>query len=426
MKKINVIGAGLAGCEASYQLAKLGYEVHLYDTKPDSMNEAQSSKDLLAELVCSNSFKSYLKTNASGLLKSEMESLGSLFIEAANFARIEGSDDLVVDREKFSGYITEKIRNNPNIKIISKEYTELTDEPTILASGPLTSSALSNSLMSVIGNSFFSFFDAASPLLFASTMDTSKMVKGSKYKVGDENSNYLNILLNKDQYFDFVDKLLSSPKVMTHDNSHFEGCLPIEVIASRGPNTLRFGPMSPKGITEDKDVFAVIQLRQDDAAKTLYNMVGFQTNLTYQAQKELITSLPGLENVKFARFGLMHKNTCVNAPAVLNRNLSLKSKPNIFLAGQLSGVEGYVESAAMGLLVSFYVRDYLEGKEPGYIPLNTMLGSLVNYLVMTSPKHFAPMNATYGILYSPNKKDKERVYDESLQAIEAWKTKNVK
>ena len=422
--KVRVIGAGLAGCEAAYYLANKGIEVELIDEKPTHFTPAHKNQDL-SELVCSNSLKSDAIDNACGLLKHEMRLIGSLFMEAADKNKLKAGQDLVVDRDNFSKYISDKVLNHPNIKFVNKVVTELPkdDVKTIVATGPLTESELSNDIQTVIGENMLSFYDSAAPLVFSSSLDMSKLYKKSRYDKGD--GDYLNSPLTKEQYYKFVDKLIESPTVILHDFEHFEGCLPIEVMAKRGPDTLRFGPMKAKGLEiegSETQPYAVVQLRQDDGANKLYNIVGFQTNLTFKAQKELISMLPGFENVKFARFGVMHRNTYILAPIAIDRNLSLKKIPNIKIAGQLSGVEGYVESTACGLLAAIYTYQELNNNyDP--IPLNTMMGSLINYLIMSSPKHFSPMNATYGILRAGTK-DKEQIYQNSLKSISEWKKKN--
>ena len=418
--KINIIGGGLAGSEAAYFLAENGYEVTLYDKKP-VLGEAFHTEKF-SELVCSNSLKSMNKDNACGLLKYEMMKLGSLSMEAAMKFRLPSGQDLVVDREQFSSYIDSKIRNHKNIKCVSKDVVELEegdDVINIITTGPLTSQGLLDHLKSKYFGDMLSFYDAAAPLVYFSSLDTSKMYFKSRYDKGD--GKYLNIPLNKEEYLKLVDDLKSGERVILHDFEHFEGCLPVEVMASRDVNTLRFGPLKPKGLEQD-DIrpYAVIQLRQDDAAGKLYNIVGFQTNLKFKEQKRIFSSIKGMENVKFARFGLMHKNTFIVAPSFLNRDLSLKKNKNVFIAGQFSGVEGYVESAATGLLCGYYVKQRLENKDFEPIPLNTMLGSLVNYLVMSSPKHFAPMNATYGILQLETRKDKLSIYEDSMEVISKW------
>lgn len=423
--KVRVIGAGLAGCEAAYYLANKGVEVELIDEKPTHFTPAHKSEHL-SELVCSNSLKSDAIDNACGLLKHEMRCIGSLFMESADNNKLKAGQDLVVDREGFSKYISNKIFNHPNIKFISKVVSELPNDDikTIITTGPLTEKDLSNDIQSVIGEQMLSFYDSAAPLVFASSLDLTKLYKKSRYDKGD--GEYYNCPLTKEQYYNFVDKIVESPTIILHDFEHFEGCLPIEVMAKRGPDTLRFGPMKAKGLEiegAETQPYAVVQLRQDDEAKKLFNIVGFQTNLTFKAQKELLSMLPGFENVKFARFGVMHRNTYILAPVALDRNLSLKKRPNIKIAGQLSGVEGYVESSACGLLAAIYTYQELTNSQYDPIPLNTMLGSLINYLIMSSPKHFSPMNATYGILRAGNK-DKEQIYQNSLKTISEWKKKN--
>lgn len=424
--KINIIGGGLAGVEASYYLARNGYKVNLYDLKPDKLGPAFHYKDFFGELVCSNSLKSVNKDNASGLLKGEMEALSSLIMEASKFSKLPSGQDLVVDREVFSSYITNKIKDNKNITIISKEVSELEegeDIYNIVCTGPLTSSPLIEYFKGKYSSSFCSFYDAASPLIYLSSLDTTNMYYKSRYDKGE--GKYLNVPLTSQEYYAFNDALVSGERVELHDFEHFEGCLPIETMASRGRDTLRFGPLKPKGLeTEGNRPYAVVQLRQDDVAGSLYNLVGFQTNLKYSEQKRILSMLPGFKDVKFARFGLMHRNTYISAPEALNRDLSLKNDSNTYIGGQFSGVEGYVESAATGLLAAIYLRLRLENKKGVYFPINTMMGSLVNYLVMSSPKHFAPMNANYGIYQYPFKMSKEEVYDYSIKSIEEWLKKN--
>ena len=421
MRTINIIGAGLAGTSAAYYLANRGYKINLYDQKPLLEGPFHSTK--FGELVCSNSLKSNEKDNACGLLKSELEVFDSLFMKAANFNKLASGSELAVDREGFSSYIDNAIRTNPNINIISKKFLDFkNDEIYIVCTGPLTDKEFLDRFKLLTGEETFSFYDAAAPLVYFSSLDTSKMYFKSRFDKGE--GKYLNIPLNKEEYEKFTNDLINGEKVILHDFEHFEGCLPIEVIASRGLLTLKCGPLQPKGLDFNNiKPYAVVQLRKDDAANSLYNMVGFQTNLTFKEQKRIFSSLPGMENVKFARFGLMHRNSYLNAPKVLNRNLSLKNHPNIFIGGQFSGVEGYVESAATGLLAAMYVTLYLENKT-SYIPLESMMGSLVNYLVMSSPKHFAPINACYGIFQSPLRREKLKAYELSINSLNKWKKDN--
>jgi methylenetetrahydrofolate--tRNA-(uracil-5-)-methyltransferase len=423
--KIHVIGAGLAGCEAAYLLARRGYAVDLFEMKPE-LGPAFHEKDLLAELVCSNSLKSLARDNASGLLKAEMKALGSLVMESAEKNRLPGGQDLSVDRTAFSRYITDKVLSLPNVRLVHEKVTSLEkgeDVINIVCSGPLTAPELVSFFQNEYASSFCSFFDAAAPLVYVDSLDLSKMYFKSRYDKGE--GSYLNVPLTKEEYEDFVRELCSAERAELHDFDHFEACLPVEVMAKRGIDTLRFGPLKPKGLeTENVRPYAVVQLRQDDVAGDLYNMVGFQTNLKYGEQKRVFSLLPGFSKARFARFGLMHRNTYINAPMALNRNLSLKQDRNTYVAGQFSGVEGYPESAASGLLAGYYVLERLEGKPFDPIPTDTMLGSLINYLVMSSPKHFAPMNATYGIYQYPYRMNKEEVYEHSSEVIPEWLGRN--
>lgn len=419
---VRVIGGGLAGSEAALFLARSGIKVKLYDMKPGKLSEAHHDKNSYAELVCSNSLKSEDPLSAPGILKSEMESLGSVVMEASKIAKVPSGQDLAVDRNVFSKYITDKIKANTNIELISENVSSINDDGTltIICTGPLTSSSLSEWISTIVGKSMLSFFDAAAPLIFKSSLETSSMFEGSRYGKGE--GKYLNIPMTKDQYFAFIKELTNAKRAVLHDFEHFEGCLPLEVMAMRGPDTLRFGPLKPAGLDCPKDTYAVVQLRQDDVAGSLYSPVGFQTNLTFPEQKRVFGMIPGLENAKYARFGLMHRNTYLNAPATLNRNLTLKNNDLIYVGGQLSGVEGYCESACTGLLAAIYALQRIKTGNESLIPLNTMMGSLVNYLMMSSPNHFAPMNATFGILCTTHsRKDKDLLRKESLEAIEAWK-----
>lgn len=422
---VRVIGAGLAGCEASLFLASKGVRVKLYDLKPQKLSEAQNDKDNYAELVCSNSLKSDIRDTAPGLLKNEMETLHSIIMEASKKAKIPSGQDLAVDRKLFSEYITRKIKGNELIEFISLDVEEIPLEDnriTIIATGPLTTSKLSSWLSSKLGGDMLSFYDAAAPLIFTSSIDMNKVFEGSRYNKGE--GKYLNCPMNKDQYFNFVHELVNAQKAVVHDFDHFEGCLPIETMAQRGPLTLKYGPLKSIGLDCPKDTFGVVQLRRDDVSGNMYGLVGFQTNLKFGEQKRVFSLIPGLENAKFARFGIMHRNTYINAPKYLNRDLSLKQYPNILIAGQLSGVEGYCESGACGLLAGIYAYMKINKNEVDYIPLQTMLGSLINYLVMSSYKNFAPMNATYGIYVSNNIKDHEECRKLSLESITEWIKKN--
>ncbi len=419
--KVNVIGAGLAGSEAAYFLASHGQEVSLFEQKP-ALGPAFHEKDLFAELVCSNSLKSVEKDNACGLMKFEMMKMGSLVMEAGYATRLPSGQDLAVDRVKFSEYITAKIKKNPLIHIYSQEVTSLVKDPetiNIVCTGPLTTSGLMDYFKAECGEDLLSFFDAAAPLVYFSSLDTSKMYFKSRYDKGE--GKYLNVPLDQSQYDKFCFDLAHAERITLHDFEHFEGCLPVEVMAQRGPDTLRFGPLKPKGLATDTiHPYAVVQLRQDDAAGDLYNMVGFQTNLTYPEQKRVLSSLPGFANVKFARFGLMHRNSYLCAPLVLNRDLSLKKDANTFIGGQFSGCEGYAESAAVGLLAAYYVLQRVRKQPFKEIPIHTMIGSLVNYLMMSSPKNFAPMNACYGIYQKRGFESKEEIFSNATKDVEEW------
>ncbi|MCI2068673.1 MAG: methylenetetrahydrofolate--tRNA-(uracil(54)-C(5))-methyltransferase (FADH(2)-oxidizing) TrmFO [Bacilli bacterium] len=423
--KINVIGAGLAGSEAAYFLASHGVEVFLYDQKP-TLGPAFHEPDKCGELVCSNSLKSVQKDNASGLLKAEMQEMGSLVMEAAYKYRLPSGQDLAVDREAFSAYITEKIKANPLIHRISARVDALEEKEDVInlvCTGPLTEAGLMDYFKSKYGAEFLSFFDAAAPLVYFDSLDISKMYFKSRYDKGE--GKYLNVPLNQEQYYSFAKNLASAQKVELHDFDHFEGCLPVETMAERGIETLRFGPLKPKGLSTDTiHPFAVVQLRQDDVAGSLYNLVGFQTNLTYPEQRRVLSSLPGFEKVRFARYGLMHRNSYLNAPSLLSPDLSLKNSPNTFIGGQFSGVEGYVESASSGLLAAYYILQRVRNKPFNPLPIHTMLGSLINYLLSSSPKRFAPMNACYGIYQYPFVEDKEAVYNNSIEAVKGWVKEN--
>lgn len=420
---VRVIGAGLAGSECALFLASRGIKVKLYDTKPAELGEAQSDKDVYAELVCSNSLKTRDPKSAPGILKAEMRALSSAVMAAAAKAEVPSGQDLAVDRKIFSGDITAKIKANPLIETVCEKVESIPEDGhlSVICTGPLTCGGLAGWLSSVMGEGMLSFFDAAAPLIFASSIDTSKTFEGSRWDKGE--GKYLNCPLTKEQYFAFVKELTGAKRALLHDFDHFEGCLPIEVMAARGPLTLRYGPLKPQGLKYPEGTYAVVQLRRDDAAGDLYGLVGFQTNLTYPEQKRVFCSIPGLENACFARFGLMHRNTYVNAPSVLNRDLTLKKRPDIMLGGQLSGVEGYCESAATGLLAGVYAWMKLEKNQVDLIPLNTILGSLVNYLVMSNPRHFAPMNATFGILAVDSVKDHQKCADDSMEAMKEWLTR---
>lgn len=436
MKEVWVIGGGLAGSEAAWQLAKRGVKVFLFEMRPTKSTPAHKT-DKLGELVCSNSLRSKEITKAVGLLKEELRILRSLIMEAALFSQIEGGKSLVVDREVFSGYITEKILNHPNIEVIREEVTEIPkDKLVIIATGPLTSEAMAKALLNLIETPYLHFYDAISPIVYAETINWEKVFIADRYGKEGEGI-YVNCPMNKEEYERFVEELLKAEKVPLHsfeDPKYFEGCLPIEVMAERGKDTLVYGPMKPVGLIDPrtgKEPYAVVQLRPENKEKTLYNMVGFQTKLKYEEQKRIFRMIPGLEKAEFARFGSIHRNTFVNAPLVLEKTLQLKKHPNVFLAGQITGVEGYVESTAMGLLAGINVARLVKNKPLTIPPRETAIGALIYYITEANPKYFQPMNINWG-LFPPldisRKIPKEKKYlllaERALKILNIWIEKN--
>ena len=410
--KVNVIGAGLAGCECAYMLAKNGIKVKLYEMKPGKKSEAHKSDDF-AELVCSNSLKSEEITNACGLLKKEMEMFGSIFIEAASIAKIPAGQALAVDRDVFSDYITKKIKENKNIEIISEEVKDIKslDGIVVVATGPLTSDELMKSISKLIGEDSLYFFDAAAPIVERESINMEIAYEMNRYgeRIGGD---YINLPMNKEQYENFYNELINAKRANRHEFDKlilFEGCMPVEEMAKRGKKTLVFGPLKPIGLDNPKTGeknYAVVQLRAENKEKTMYNLVGFQTSLSFPEQKRVFSMIPGLENANFIRYGVMHKNTYINGGRLLNSNFALKENKNIYFAGQISGVEGYVESAASGLIVAISIIENMKGKNIEF-PDNTMLGSLAKY-VSTENKNFQPMNANFGILKPLNEKIKDK------------------
>jgi methylenetetrahydrofolate--tRNA-(uracil-5-)-methyltransferase len=431
MEEVIVIGAGLAGSEAAWQLAKRGVRVILYEMRPQKLTPAHKT-GFFAELVCSNSLRSKDLTNAVGLLKEELRRLGSIIMESADINQIPGGKALVVDREKFAKYITEKLQNHPNIRLVCEEMTEIpTDRVVVVATGPLTSDPLAMSLAKLISEPFLHFYDAISPIVYAESIDWGKVFVADRY--GEEEGAYVNCPLTKEEYERFVQELLSAEKVPLHpfeEPKYFEGCLPIEVMAERGIDTLRYGPMKPKGLIDPrtgKEPYAVVQLRPENTERTLYNMVGFQTKLKYHEQERVFRLIPGLERAEFARYGSIHRNTFVNAPKVLTPYLQLKNYPNVFLAGQITGVEGYVESTAMGLVAGINAYRLIKGKDLVIPPPETAIGSLVHYLQFSNPKHFQPMNVNWGLFPEISGKRKikkeEKVralVERAFKALEDW------
>ena len=426
MKKIiNVIGAGLAGCEASYQIAKRGINVNLYEMKPSKMTPAHHSNNF-GELVCSNSLKSKSIENASGLLKEEMELLDSLIIKAAKASEVKAGQALSVDRDLFSKYITEEIKNNEYINVINEEVTSIPEGITIIATGPLTTDTLSIEIAKLLEEEHLYFYDASSPIIETSSINFDIAYKKSRYDKGD--ADYINCPFNKEQFMKFYEELINATRVPLHDfekELHFEACMPIEVIAKRGMKSLTFGPMKPVGLTapDGSKPYAVVQLRQDNAIGDLYNIVGFQTNLTFKEQDRVFKMIPGLENAKIYRYGVMHRNTYINAPKHLNKYMQLKKHSNIFFAGQLSGVEGYIESSASAIVAAINAVRLIKNESLLEIPLSTVLGSLLNYICNASEKDFRPMNSNYGIMINRSK-DKLEIATKSLTDLKQWKDYN--
>ena len=417
---VNVIGAGLAGCEAAWALARYGINVRLYEMKPQKFSPAHKYKGF-AELVCSNSLKAARLESAAGLLKTEMEMLGSLTVPCAKENSVEAGGALAVDREKFSDAVTEKIRTNPLIEVIEGEVTELPEGMTIIATGPLTNGAMAEIIKNLCGEGL-SFYDAAAPIVTYETLDKEKVFFASRYDRGD--ADYINCPMNKEEYLAFYEALISAERVQlkdfeTHPFSVYEGCMPIEVLAARGVDTMRFGPMKPVGITDvrtGKRPYAVVQLRRENKEATLFNLVGFQTNLKFGEQKRVFSMIPGLEDAEFMRYGVMHRNTFINSPELLNCDFSMRSNENIYFAGQITGVEGYMESAASGLIAGTAAARKILGLEKINLPRETMLGALTAYISDTfNSGKFQPMGANMGILPDigeriRDKKEKYGVY----------------
>ena len=433
-KPIIIIGGGLAGCEAAWQISKRGIDALLYEMKPVLFSQAHSSP-LLAELVCSNSFRSNAVENAVGLLKEEMRTMGSLVMDAADATAVPAGKALAVDRTLFSQYIEDKLAST-GLRIIREEITGIPkDSIVIIATGPLTSESLAQSISSVTGNEYLYFYDAISPIVEAQSIDYDKVFRASRYdSIGDGEGDYLNCPMTRDEYERFWTELSGGSEVPLRDFEDkrcFEGCLPVEVMARRGVKTLLFGPMKPVGLIDPKTgkrPYAVVQLRHENNEGTLYNLVGFQTKLTWPEQKRILRMIPGLEKADFARYGSIHRNTFINSPVLLNKSLRLRSDNNIFIAGQISGVEGYVESAAMGLLAGIHVCSYMTGNSIEPPPETTALGSLLRHITNADYKTFQPMNINFGLFPSLKqrapKKTRGRHYAErSLADLKLWKKK---
>lgn len=427
MNNCLVIGGGLAGVEAAAQLSMAGFKVELVEMKPVRFSPAHKSENL-AELVCSNSLKAERLGSAAGLLKYEMEMFGSVCVEAAKKCRVPAGGALAVDRDLFSEAVTKRIEADPNITVIREEITEIpTDRPVVVAAGPLASEALSESIGSLCGG-FLSFFDAAAPIVTAESVDMTSAFGASRYDRGGD-SDYINCPMNKEEYEAFYEALISAERAQLHEfekgKDIYEGCMPIEVMAQRGADTIRFGPLKPVGLRDPNTghrPWAVLQLRRENADGTLFNLVGFQTNLKFGEQKRVFSMIPALRDAEFVRYGVMHRNTFIGAPDVLNADFSVKTHPEIYFAGQITGVEGYMESAASGLLAGKNLARRLCGKAPFVPPQETMLGALCRHITDTESKNYQPMGANFGILPPlPEKiRDKKLRYETiAARAVEA-------
>jgi len=429
MQPVKVIGAGLAGSEAAYQLAKRGIPVDLYEMRPKKSTPAHST-GLFGELVCSNSLRSNQLKNAVGVLKEEMRMLDSLILKAADATSLEAGGALAVDREEFSKYITKTLKSIKHITVVEEEVTEIPkDTPVIVASGPLTSDALFASVQTHTDKDSLYFFDAVAPIVSKDTIDFSIAYYKNRYEDGE--GDYINCPMDKSQYDRFYRALVASPTVDVRDfeDRVFEACMPIETMAKRGKDTLRFGPMKPVGLEKDADhkPYAVVQLRKDDARGNLYNLVGFQTHLTFPAQRKLLRMIPGLENVEIVRYGVMHRNTFLNAPKHLQATYQSRHDDNIFFAGQITGVEGYVESAASGLIAGINMARKLSDKALLTFPKTTVMGAQADYIATANPKQFQPMNANFGLLPAlevklPKLRRKEAYAERALDAMRAFRS----
>ena len=402
METVRVIGAGLAGCEAAWQLAERGFAVTLYEMKPQKMSPAHHSPDF-AELVCSNSLRGDRLENAVGLLKEELRRLGSLILACAEEHRVEAGGALAVDRFGFSGAVTQKIRSHPNITVVEREVTEIPEKPVIIATGPLTSDALSRAIQNYFGGAdYMSFFDAAAPLVSFDSIDMSRAWFASRYDRGS--ADYVNCSMERDEYAAFVEALVSAEEAEVHgfeDAKVFEGCMPVEVMARRGFDTLRYGPLKPVGLKDPKtgkEPYAVVQLRKDNAAGSVYNLVGFQTHLKFPEQKRVFSMIPALHDAEFVRYGVMHRNTFLRSPKLLDRYYADRREPLVAFAGQMTGVEGYVESTASGYLAAVSMAARLRGETLPDFPRETAIGALAAYISDESVTDFQPMNVNFGIM----------------------------
>lgn len=419
---VTVIGGGLAGSEAAYQIAKRGIKVKLYEMKPEKFSPAHSNPNL-AEIVCSNSFKSNSRTNACGLLKEELRRLDSLLIKIADETKVPAGQALAVDREAFSKMVNEQIESNPNIEVIHKECEKIESKNgiTVIATGPLTSKTMAEQIINITGKDRLAFYDAAAPIIEKDSINFNIAFYGDRYgKEGD--SSYINLPMNKEEYLQFYNELVNAEVVTLHEfekKEIFEGCMPIEIMAKRGEDTIRFGPLKPVGFIDPRTgtkPYAIIQLRQDNSEGTLYNMVGFQTNLKFGEQKRVFSLIPGLKNAEFVKYGVMHRNTFINSPELLDNTYNLKNNKNIYFAGQITGVEGYVESISSGLVAGINASLQYRKEEKKTFPKETVIGALADY-IQTPNKNFQPMNANFGILPPLEEKirDKQQRYEKMAQ-----------
>ena len=433
--KAKVIGAGLAGSEAAWQLANRGIEVELYEMKPKKMSPAHHTADF-AELVCSNSLRGDRLENAVGLLKEELRRVGSLIMECAEATRVEAGGCLAVDRGGFARMVTEKIRKHPNITVISEEVTEVPEGPVIIATGPLTSDGMSDAIAKYFGeNEYLHFFDAAAPLVTAESVDMNLAWWQSRYDRGTPD--YINCALNKEQYEEFIKELTTAEEAEVHgfeDKNVFEGCMPVEVMARRGFDTLRYGPLKPVGLVDPntgKEPYAVVQLRQDNAAKTVYNLVGFQTHLKFGEQKRVFSMIPALKNAEFVRYGVMHQNTFLQSPKLLDKYYADRRNPLVAFAGQMTGVEGYVESTASGYLAAVAMAAKVQGRELPDFPKTTAIGALGLYISDGSIENFQPMNINFSIISPLEKRIRKKaeknlaIANRSLEVIDELVAKGI-
>ncbi|MFW6182524.1 MAG: methylenetetrahydrofolate--tRNA-(uracil(54)-C(5))-methyltransferase (FADH(2)-oxidizing) TrmFO [Chloroflexota bacterium] len=429
-KELIIVGGGLAGTEAAWQAAELGIEVKLYEMRPMRETPAHVT-DQLAELVCSNSLGSTIATKAPGLLKAELRGLGSMILECAEGSAVPAGSALAVDRNRFAAQVTQRVAEHPRIEVIREEVTEIPEQPCIIATGPLTSDALAQDIGRLTGQEYLYFYDALSPIVSYESIDMDKAFRASRYERGEqEEGDYINCPMTRAEYEAFYEALMEAEQITLRefereDAEFFEGCLPVEVLAGRNQDALRFGPLRPVGLENPhtgERPYAVVQLRQDNLAGTLYNLVGFQTNLRWGEQRRVLRMIPGLEDAEFLRFGMMHRNTYINAPELLQPSMQYRNRADLFFSGQITGVEGYVGNAGTGLLAGINAARLLTGDHPVILPATTMLGALAHYVTHAEARHFQPMKANFGLLPMPehrmNKKERYEYYtDRALRTL---------